>query len=146
MKRWEDLDENLQSFLGITPYYCEHLMIRKIKKCVNDFKNCEFFEYYGYEVRNEADIDSDDEPDDFNFIENLKNQMNTAMQQKGDPKAKTFSDSIISQPDRKISYSYNLRSNLNKHNTQVVNDDCTKKSDFEEVDLSEEENANTKYL
>lgn len=32
LKRWEDLDENLQRFLGITQYYCEQLMIRKIKK------------------------------------------------------------------------------------------------------------------
>lgn len=38
MKKCEDLDENLQSFLGISPYYCEHLMIRKIKKCIHDFK------------------------------------------------------------------------------------------------------------
>lgn len=47
MKRWEDLDENLQTFLGVSSYMCEKLMIRKIKKCVADFKNCEFFEYYG---------------------------------------------------------------------------------------------------
>jgi len=32
LKRWEDLDENLQTFLGITPYYSEQLMIRKIRK------------------------------------------------------------------------------------------------------------------
>ena len=75
MKRWEDLDENLQTFLGITPYYCEHLMIRKIHKCYQDFKRCKFFEYYGFEMRNEADIDSDDEPDDFDQIKNIKSRL-----------------------------------------------------------------------
>lgn len=41
-------------------------MMRKIRKCITDFKNCEFFEYYGFEFRNDYDHDSDDEPDVFN--------------------------------------------------------------------------------
>lgn len=31
VKRWEDLDENLQTFLGLSAYMCEYLMMRKIK-------------------------------------------------------------------------------------------------------------------
>lgn len=81
VKRWEDLDENLQTFLGISQYYCEHLMIRKIRKCINDFNNCEFFEHYGFEFRNEANIDSDDEPDDNNVIIEMQKRLNTLKKQ-----------------------------------------------------------------
>ena len=31
VKRWEDQDENLQTFLGLSAYMCEFLMLRKIK-------------------------------------------------------------------------------------------------------------------
>lgn len=31
VRRWEDLDENLQTFLGLSAYMCEYLMMRKIK-------------------------------------------------------------------------------------------------------------------
>lgn len=32
LRRWEDLDENLQTFLGVSSYICEQLMVRKLKK------------------------------------------------------------------------------------------------------------------
>ena len=85
LKSWEDLDENLQIFLSlpslkgtiVDEYSSDKLMIRKIRKCVQDFQNCEFFEYYGYAPRNESEVDSDDEPDDFNPFEAVKNRLTT---------------------------------------------------------------------
>ena len=52
-------------------------MIRKIKKCISDFQNCEFFEYYGYEPRKESEVDSDDEPDVCNPLETMRNRLTT---------------------------------------------------------------------
>jgi hypothetical protein len=85
MKRWEDLDENLQSFLSLpstntlicSEYGNEKLMIRKIKKCILDFQNCDFFGYYGFEPRNENEIDSDDEPDNFKSFATMRNRLTT---------------------------------------------------------------------
>lgn len=85
LKRWEDLDENLQVFLSLPStntlsngeYGNDKLMIRKIKKCILDFQNCEFFEYYGYEPRKENEVDSDDEPDETNPFETMRNRLTT---------------------------------------------------------------------
>jgi len=85
MKRWEDLDENLQIFLSLPSLNTaeidegseDYLMMRKIIKCIQDFQNCELFKYYGYEPRTEDEVDSDDEPDDFNPFETMKNKLTT---------------------------------------------------------------------
>jgi len=85
MKRWEDLDENLQIFLSLPSLNTaeidegseDYLMMRKIIKCIQDFQNCELFKYYGYEPRTEGEVDSDDEPDDFNPFETMKNKLTT---------------------------------------------------------------------
>ena len=85
MKRWEDLDENLQDFLSLPinnnashdEDMTEFLMVRKFKKCVQDFQNCEFFEYYGFTARVEGEIDSEDEPEDLTHFENMRNKLTT---------------------------------------------------------------------
>ena len=85
MKRWEDLDENLQIFLSLPSLNTaeidegreDYLMMRKIIKCIQDFQNCELFKYYGYDRRTEGEVDSDDEPDDFNPFETMKNKLTT---------------------------------------------------------------------
>ena len=85
MKRWEDLDENLQIFLSLPSLNTaeidegseDYLMMRKIIKCIQDFQNCELFKYYGYDPRTEDEVDSDDEPDDFNPFETMKNKLTT---------------------------------------------------------------------
>lgn len=81
IKRWEDLDENLQLFLRAQSSNGEDtdelLMVSKLKKCIQDFKGCEFFEYYGFEPRNEGDIDSDHEEDEFQDMTTIKNRLNT---------------------------------------------------------------------
>jgi len=91
LKRWEDLDEHLQIFLSIPStnfkvtedYSGEKLMISKLGKCIQDFQKCEFFEYYGYEARNESDVDSEDEADKFNFFETIRNKLSSAMKANG---------------------------------------------------------------
>ena len=42
----------------------------------------EYFGYYGIEKRNEADIDSDNEPDEFNLINKMNKKLSYLRKQK----------------------------------------------------------------
>lgn len=85
LRRWEDLDENLQIFLSLPSASSisknslsgDQLMIRKIKKCVQDFQNCEFFEYYGVEPRSESEVYSDHEEEEFNEMDKVRQRLTT---------------------------------------------------------------------
>lgn len=57
----DELNENLQIFLSISIDHIDKLMIRKIEKCIKDFKNIKFFKYFGVKFRDEDSIISDNE-------------------------------------------------------------------------------------
>lgn len=57
-------------------------MIRKLRKWVQDFEKCEYFGYWGVERRFEADVDSDNEEDEFNLINTMKKKLSYIRKQK----------------------------------------------------------------
>jgi predicted nucleotidyltransferase len=57
----DELNEGLQMFLAISMDDIEELMLRKIKKCVKDFKAVKFFKYFGTKFRDEEMVFSDAE-------------------------------------------------------------------------------------
>ena len=61
----DELNEGLQMFLAISVDDIEELMIRKIKKCVKDFKSVKYFKYFGTKFRDEETVisDNEDNPD-----------------------------------------------------------------------------------
>ncbi|CAI2386554.1 unnamed protein product [Moneuplotes crassus] len=162
MKRWEDLDENLQIFLSLPTSGGQmkgkqedqnsvkqnlesstitFLSIQKIRKCLSDFQKFEFFEYYGYTQRTEGEIDSEDEPDTFNPIETMRNRLTTIKNKKSLVKKVTIMPGSAQKKNYRKDQEF---TNFDPEDYQKAKTSENRKEDFYEVDLSEEENRKDK--
>lgn len=63
----DELNEGLQMFFAVSYDNIDKLMVRKIKKCLKDFKNVSFFKYFGTKFRDEETVISDSEEDTSSF-------------------------------------------------------------------------------
>ena len=91
----DELNEGLQMFLAISMDDIDELMIRKLKKCVKDFKTVKYFQYFGTKFREEELVLSDGEEDDESvtveeaFRSNMANKTNVVNHKgKRNPNAK----------------------------------------------------------
>ena len=57
----DELNEGLQLFFALSEDNIDKLMIRKIKKCIKDFRTVKFFSYFGTQFRDQEMVLSDDE-------------------------------------------------------------------------------------
>ena len=54
----EDLDEEFTDFLSLNDEFSDLIMVSKLKRSLKDIKNCDYFNYFGINRRNEEDVDS----------------------------------------------------------------------------------------
>ena len=51
-----DLNEEFSEFLSLNDNFCHLIMINKLKISISSIQNCEYFQLFGIEKRNESDV------------------------------------------------------------------------------------------
>ena len=110
----------------------------RLNKCIQDFEKCDFFEYYGYEKRDEADIDSDDEPEDYSLLKSIKSKISTIRKQSTIVRRDTILQSPKTRGERRRTEFKALQTL--KESRILIKDNHK----FYEVDLSDEDDKREK--